>query len=111
MLREHASGDDPHHTVEDTAICLGQAFARALGEKRGIVRMADVSVPMDETLALLALIPQSPGIMTDRPLVSKQLEVLKLLVHQAVSYQLLLGSDVYEEPTAVSHLLWASRRG
>lgn len=47
-----ATGDDPHHLVEDTAICLGKAFAEALGEKRGIVRMADVAVPMDESLAV-----------------------------------------------------------
>ncbi len=46
-----ATGDDPHHTVEDVAICLGRAFGEALGEKRGIVRMADVMVPMDDALA------------------------------------------------------------
>ncbi len=46
-----ASGDDPHHTVEDVAICLGKAFGEALGEKRGIVRMAEATVPMDEVLA------------------------------------------------------------
>jgi len=49
-IKLNASGDDPHHIVEDVAICLGQAFGQALGDKRGIVRMADVSVPMDETL-------------------------------------------------------------
>ncbi len=54
-IKLKASGDDPHHTVEDVAICLGKAFAEALAEKRGIVRMADVSVPMDETLAAVAL--------------------------------------------------------
>ncbi len=47
-----ATGDDPHHLVEDTAICLGKAFGEALGEKRGLVRMADVAVPMDESLAV-----------------------------------------------------------
>jgi imidazoleglycerol-phosphate dehydratase len=50
-----ASGDDPHHLVEDTAITLGQAFNEALGEKRGIARMANVAVPMDETLVNLAI--------------------------------------------------------
>ena len=50
-----ASGDDPHHTVEDVAICLGKAFGEALAEKRGIVRMADVTVPMDEALVLVAV--------------------------------------------------------
>ena len=42
---------DSHHTVEDVGITLGQAFARALGDKRGIARYGSVYVPMDETLA------------------------------------------------------------
>jgi len=50
-----AAGDDPHHTVEDVAICLGRAFGEALGEKRGIVRMADITVPMDEALVTVAV--------------------------------------------------------
>ena len=50
-----ASGDDPHHIVEDVAICLGKAFREALGDKRGITRMADVTVPMDEALVQVAV--------------------------------------------------------
>lgn len=49
-----AKGDveiDDHHTVEDIGICLGQAFAKALGDKGGIERYACVHMPMDETLA------------------------------------------------------------
>ena len=42
---------DDHHSVEDIAICLGQAFANALGDKQGIVRYGAAYVPMDETLA------------------------------------------------------------
>jgi imidazoleglycerol-phosphate dehydratase len=42
---------DDHHTVEDIAITLGQAFAQALGDKHGIVRYGAAYVPMDETLA------------------------------------------------------------
>ncbi len=50
-----AAGNDQHHVAEDVAICLGKAFAEALGDKRGLVRMADASVPMDDALATLAL--------------------------------------------------------
>lgn len=50
-----AAGNDQHHVAEDVAICLGKAFAEALGEKRGIVRMADAAVPMDDALATAAL--------------------------------------------------------
>ena len=50
-----ATGNDQHHVDEDVAICLGKALAEALGEKRGIVRMADASVPMDDALATVVL--------------------------------------------------------
>lgn len=53
-----ATGDievGQHHTLEDVAICLGQAFNQALGERRGIVRMGHALVPMDEALALVAV--------------------------------------------------------
>jgi imidazoleglycerol-phosphate dehydratase len=53
-----ATGDlhiDDHHTAEDTGIALGQALAKALGDKKGISRYASVDLPMDETLTRVAI--------------------------------------------------------
>ncbi|MBR6331839.1 MAG: imidazoleglycerol-phosphate dehydratase HisB [Dehalococcoidales bacterium] len=46
---------DFHHTTEDVAICLGQAYRKALGEKNGIGRYGDATVPMDEALIMTAV--------------------------------------------------------
>jgi imidazoleglycerol-phosphate dehydratase len=57
-LTVHAQGDteiEAHHTVEDTAIVLGQALGQALGDKAGIRRFGDAWIPMDETLAHAAV--------------------------------------------------------
>lgn len=57
-LQLKAEGDlgiDAHHTVEDCALVLGQAFDQALGEREGIQRMGSATVPMDETLAQVAI--------------------------------------------------------
>jgi len=57
-LTVRASGDteiDAHHTVEDTAITLGQALREALGDKAGIRRFGDALIPLDETLARAAV--------------------------------------------------------
>ena len=54
----YAKGDvhiDFHHTTEDTGIVLGQAIAKALGDKQGIARYADVHLAMDETLTRVAI--------------------------------------------------------
>ena len=53
-----AKGDlevDAHHTVEDIAICLGEGLIKALGDKKGIARYGNSSVPMEDTLANIAL--------------------------------------------------------
>lgn len=46
---------DYHHTAEDIAICIGQAFYNALGDKKGIVRYGNIALPMDEALILSAV--------------------------------------------------------
>ncbi len=46
---------DYHHTVEDVGICLGSAFAKALGDCRGIVRYGNIILPMDEALIMCAV--------------------------------------------------------
>lgn len=54
---------DDHHTVEDVGICLGDAFAQALGDKRGIVRYGSCILPMDEALILTAVDISGRGLL------------------------------------------------
>jgi imidazoleglycerol-phosphate dehydratase len=57
-LTVEAKGDlhiDFHHTTEDSAICVGEAVAKALGERKGIARYGSATIPMDETLSEVAL--------------------------------------------------------
>ena len=54
-IKLSATGDDQHHLVEDVAICFGKALGEALGEKRGIIRMANATVPMDDALAMVTV--------------------------------------------------------
>ena len=57
-LRLTAKGDlhiDYHHTTEDTGIVIGQALSQALGDRRGIMRYGEATIPMDETLTRVAL--------------------------------------------------------
>jgi imidazoleglycerol-phosphate dehydratase len=57
-LKVHATGDtliDDHHTVEDVGITLGQAVAKALGDKKGITRYGHAYVPLDETLSRVVI--------------------------------------------------------
>ncbi len=54
---------DYHHSVEDIGICLGMAFAQALGEMRGIARYGSVTLPMDEALILAAVDISGRGLL------------------------------------------------
>lgn len=57
-LTVRAEGDlhiDAHHTTEDTGIAIGQALAAALGDRKGIIRYGEATIPMDETLSRVAL--------------------------------------------------------
>ncbi|HET7483122.1 MAG TPA: imidazoleglycerol-phosphate dehydratase, partial [Actinomycetota bacterium] len=71
-LRIATQGDleiDAHHTVEDTGIALGAALSEALGDKRGIRRYGDATVPMEEALAQVALD------ISGRPLLAYEAEI------------------------------------
>jgi len=72
-LKVKCNGDiqvDAHHSVEDIGICLGKAFAEALGDMKGIKRYADKIIPMDESLILSAVD------ISGRPHLEFDLEVL-----------------------------------
>ncbi len=70
-LTVEASGDlavDPHHTVEDVALTVGEAFDQALGDRAGIVRIGSAYVPMDEALAFVAVdLSGRPYAVTEMP--------------------------------------------
>ncbi|MDP8987615.1 MAG: imidazoleglycerol-phosphate dehydratase HisB [Actinomycetota bacterium] len=74
MLRAHGDLEvDGHHTVEDTAITLGEAFAEALGDKAGVRRFASGLYPLDETLVEVALD------LSGRPFVAYDVEMGEVL--------------------------------
>src|SRR5439155_6470969 len=78
-LEVAAAGDlevDQHHTVEDVGICLGQALARAVGDKRGVARYGWAAVPMDEALVLASLD------LSGRPFLACDLEVQERTIGQ-----------------------------
>jgi imidazoleglycerol-phosphate dehydratase len=62
---------DAHHTMEDTALALGEAFARALGDKAGIRRYGDATIPMDEVLVQAAVdLSGRPYVVHDEPVLA-----------------------------------------
>ena len=82
-----AEGDlwvDQHHTVEDIGICLGQAFAEALGERKSIRRYGQQSVPMDEALAAVVVdLSNRPYLVYNVPKLSERVgEFETQLVHE-----------------------------
>jgi imidazoleglycerol-phosphate dehydratase len=88
-LTIRASGDlgvDEHHTVEDVAIVLGSAFAEALGDRAGIARFGESSVPMDESVATAILdIGGRPYAVIDLPFAGERVGALPLqLVEHAL---------------------------
>ena len=70
----HAEGDlhiDGHHTVEDVGITIGQAFARAVGDKKGIRRYGHAHVPLDEALSRVVIdLSGRPGLVLNIPFTS-----------------------------------------
>ena len=86
-LQVEGSGDlhvDGHHTVEDTGIALGQAIARALGDRTGIRRYGDAMVPLDDALVRAALD------VSGRPFLAFQVDIPK--------WQMLGDYDVFLTP-------------
>ena len=88
-LEVQANGDlevDEHHTVEDVALVLGAAFAEALGDRSGIVRFGDATVPMDESLATAVVdIGGRPYAVVDLPFRGERVGALPLqLVEHAI---------------------------
>jgi imidazoleglycerol-phosphate dehydratase len=88
-LEVRANGDlevDEHHTVEDVALVLGAAFAEALGDRSGIVRFGDATVPMDESLATAVVdIGGRPYAVVDLPFRGERVGALPLqLVEHAI---------------------------
>ena len=87
-----ASGDierDPHHLIEDVGIGLGRALAEALGERRGIVRMAHAVVPLDEALALVAVDLSGRGhAAVDVPFTSERIGELptEMIAHHLAAF-------------------------
>ena len=116
-LAVHAKGDldvDAHHTVEDVGIALGQAFREALGDRRGIARYGQSLLPMDESLAMVALDFSNRGLFVgDLPLVGRHLggfdaelvaEFLRALAHNAgatLHVRLICGDNLHHQIEAV----------
>lgn len=106
-LNVHCTGDlhiDAHHTIEDTALALGEAMQKALGEKRGITRYASCILPMDEARATVALdLSGRPYVVFDAQLKRDSVGEFPVeMTHHffyslAMSLKATLHADVYGE--------------
>jgi imidazoleglycerol-phosphate dehydratase len=100
-----AQGDlqvDEHHTVEDVALVLGAAFAEALGDRAGIVRFGDSSVPMDEALATAVVdIGGRPYAVVDLPFRGERVGELplQLVEHAIEAFARTAGATVHVRGT------------
>jgi imidazoleglycerol-phosphate dehydratase len=100
-LQVRATGDlevDEHHTVEDVALVLGSAFAEALGDRAGIRRFGEASVPMDESLATaLVDIGGRPYAVIDLPFHGERVGALplQLVEHALESFARTAGATLH----------------
>jgi imidazoleglycerol-phosphate dehydratase len=116
-LEINAKGDiqvDNHHTVEDLGICMGKALKEALGEKKGISRYGDATIPMDEALARVVLdvsnrpflsyhveVPGNMAGMFDIRLVKEFFRAFAIHAGMTVHVDLLSGEDPHHTAEAV----------
>jgi imidazoleglycerol-phosphate dehydratase len=100
-LEIRASGDlevDEHHTVEDVALVLGAAFAEALGDRTGIRRFGDSSVPMDESVATAVIdVGGRPYAVIDLPFRAERAGTLplQLVEHALESFARTAGATLH----------------
>ena len=96
-----ATGDlhvDPHHTVEDVGIALGEAFLQALGDKRGLVRAGSFTMPLDEALAFAAVdLGGRPYTVLDLGLLGRELGGIPadLFAHAIESFAASLRANIH----------------
>ena len=103
---------DSHHTIEDTGIVLGQAIAKAVGDKQGIKRFGSFMLPMDETLVLSALdLSGRPYLVYDLDLSTPQVgyfdtQMVKEFFY-AVSYSAMMNLHIKQPPAKICQCLFS----
>lgn len=107
---------DEHHTVEDTALVLGRAFAEALGDRAGIVRYGDAVVPMDESLATVAVdVGGRPYAVIDLPFATERIGQLgtQMIPHAMEAFARAAGFTIHVSASGGNdhHLAEAAFKG